>query len=103
MSEPKQSSFTNDELTEALRQLRGWTYDRGRRALHRRVEMPDFPQALAFMLRIGIEAEKRDHHPEWANVYNRVDIWLTTHAVQGVSDKDAAMARHIDTIIGERT
>ena len=94
------ASLTDSELAEAQRELKSWSYDRGRRALYRRIEMPDFPQAMAFMLRVGFEAEKTDHHPEWSNVYNRIDVWLTTHNVQGVSDRDLAMARHINAIVG---
>jgi len=101
MGNPTNTSLSEKELAEAQRELRSWTYDRGRRALYRRIEMPDFPQAMAFMVRVAIEAEKLDHHPEWSNVYNRVDVWLTTHNVQGVSDRDLAMARHINTIIGD--
>jgi len=100
MSNPRNTSFTDGELAEAQRELQSWTYDKGRRALYRRIEMPDFPQAMAFMVRVAIEAEKIDHHPEWFNVYNRIDVWLTTHSVQGVSDRDLAMARHINAIVG---
>ncbi|KAG5721160.1 hypothetical protein E4T56_gene6188, partial [Termitomyces sp. T112] len=58
-------------------------YDAARKAIHRRIRLHDFAQALALMVRIGVEAEKRDHHPEWTNVYNRLDIWLTTHDAGG--------------------
>ena len=100
MSDPRNTSLSESELTEAQRELRSWRYDKSRRALYRRIEMADFPQAIAFMVRVAFEAEKNDHHPEWSNVYNRVDVWLTTHSVQGVSDRDLAMARHINAIVG---
>jgi 4a-hydroxytetrahydrobiopterin dehydratase len=101
MGNPRETSLSDSELADAKRELRNWSYNRDRRALYRRIEMADFPQAIAFMVRVAMEAEKVNHHPEWSNVYNRVDIWLTTHSVQGVSDRDVVMARHIDTIIGE--
>jgi 4a-hydroxytetrahydrobiopterin dehydratase len=101
MGNPANTSLTDSELAEAQRELRSWTYDKGRRALYRRIEMPDFSQAMAFMVRVAFEAAKLDHHPEWSNVYNRVDVWLTTHSVQGVSDRDLAMARYINAVAGE--
>ncbi|NOW45357.1 4a-hydroxytetrahydrobiopterin dehydratase [Novosphingobium sp. SG751A] len=86
-------------INEALATLPGWTYDAPRKAIHRRIVLKDFGQALALMVRIGVEAEKRDHHPEWTNVYNRLDIWLTTHDADGVSTRDLDLARRIDELI----
>ncbi len=100
MADPQNSSLSESALTDATCDLRGWSYDRSRRALYRHVEFPDFPRAMAFMVRVAMEAEKIDHHPEWSNVHNRVDIWLTTHSVQGVSECDLALARYINVIIG---
>lgn len=79
---------------------RTWVYDPARRALHRRLIFADFAEALAMMVRIGMAAEKADHHPEWTNVYNRLDIWLTTHDTGDVSERDHALARVIDGIVG---
>jgi 4a-hydroxytetrahydrobiopterin dehydratase len=75
-----------------------WTYDADRRALYRRLTFGDFAEALGAMVRIGVAADKADHHPEWSNVYNRLDIWLTTHDTGGVSERDYALARAIDAI-----
>jgi 4a-hydroxytetrahydrobiopterin dehydratase len=61
--------------------------------------LDDFAQALALMVRIGVEADKRDHHPEWSNVYNRIDIWLTTHDAGGISTRDIALAGVIDAML----
>ena len=58
----------------------------------------DFAQAFGFMAQIAVIADKRDHHPEWSNVYNRVEITLTTHDVQGLSQRDLDLARTIDTV-----
>jgi 4a-hydroxytetrahydrobiopterin dehydratase len=82
----------------ALEALPLWRYDETRKALHRQLRFADFGQALAAMVRIGLEAEKADHHPEWANVYNVLDIWLTTHDAAGVSDRDLKLAQQIDII-----
>ena len=66
--------------------------------LTRRFIFPDFVAAFGFMTRVALLAEKADHHPEWSNVYNRVDILLTTHDAGGLSERDIAMARAIDAM-----
>ena len=98
MSNPRNTSFTDSELAEAQLELRSWTYDKGRRALYRRIEMPDFPQAMAFMVRVAIEAEKIDHHPEWFNVYAKVVVDLTTHDCGGISARDFTLAAKMDAL-----
>jgi 4a-hydroxytetrahydrobiopterin dehydratase len=87
------------QIEKALVSLPHWQYDAQSRSLRRNIVFADFSQALAAMVRIGIEAEKADHHPEWSNVYNRLDIRLTTHDVNGVSFKDLALASEIDAIV----
>lgn len=87
------------ERAEALDGLPDWDYDDGRDAITRRVTFSDFPQAFAFMTRVAILAEKADHHPEWSNVYNRVDILLTTHDAGGLSHRDVELATAIDAIL----
>ncbi|NIJ08630.1 4a-hydroxytetrahydrobiopterin dehydratase [Sphingomonas vulcanisoli] len=88
------------ERAEALSGLPEWRYDPGRDAIHRRLTFLDFAAAFAFMTRIAILAEKADHHPEWSNVWNRVDITLTTHDADGLSQRDVALAQAIDSIVG---
>ena len=68
--------------------------------MHKSAVFGDFSQAFAFMTRVALQAEKLDHHPDWHNVYNRVDITLNTHDVQGLSDRDIALAKYIDTLLG---
>lgn len=69
-------------------------------SLHRRFTFRDFSEAFAFMTRVAMEAEKMDHHPRWTNVWNTVDIWLSTHdAGNIVTDKDRALAARIDKLI----
>lgn len=73
-----------------------WKPVEGRDAASRSFRFADFNEAFGFMTRVALAAEKADHHPEWFNVYNRVDIVLTTHDADGLSERDAAMATTID-------
>ena len=83
--------------TEAVAGLKGWRVDDGDRpAISRSLRFADFNAAFGFMARVALKAEVMDHHPEWSNVYNRVDILLTTHDAGGVTDKDVTLARFID-------
>ena len=85
------------ELEQALAQLPTWSAHNGdRRAITRSLRFADFNAAFGFMSRVALLAEKMDHHPEWSNVYNRVEVLLTTHDAGGVTDKDVRMARFID-------
>ena len=77
--------------------LSGWRVDDGdRAAISRSLRFADFNAAFGFMARVALKAETMDHHPEWSNVYNRVEILLTTHDAGGVTDKDIQLARFID-------
>ncbi|MBU8543741.1 MULTISPECIES: 4a-hydroxytetrahydrobiopterin dehydratase [Roseomonadaceae] len=75
-----------------------WQLAEGRDAITRRFRFADFSTAWAFMSRVALLAEKLDHHPEWSNVWNRVEILLTTHDAGGLSERDIAMAQAIDAI-----
>jgi dihydroxy-acid dehydratase len=77
-----------DAIAAALPGLAGWEYDAAGKALRRALKFRDFSAAFAFMTRVALLAEKADHHPEWSNVYNRVEIVLSTHSAGGVTDKD---------------
>ena len=88
------------ERGEALAALPGWTHDEARDAIAKSFRFADFGEAFAFMSRVALEAEKADHHPEWSNVWNRVDIALTTHSAGGLTAKDIALARRIEAIVG---
>lgn len=81
---------------EALRSLPGWTEAAGRDAISRSFQFADFNAAFAFMTRVALKAEKMDHHPEWFNVYGRVDITLATHDCGGVSERDIILAVFMD-------
>jgi 4a-hydroxytetrahydrobiopterin dehydratase len=90
--------LSEGERDEALAGLPGWTFDAGRNGIAKSFRLADFVAAFGFMTRIALEAEKADHHPEWSNVWNRVDIVLTTHSEGGVTAKDVALARRIEQI-----
>lgn len=94
--------LSETERDAALAELKGWRYDTDRRALFRALRLTDFSETMGLMMRIAIEAEKADHHPEWSNVYNRLDIWLTTHDAGDVSLRDVRLARLIDAMLGTR-
>jgi 4a-hydroxytetrahydrobiopterin dehydratase len=86
--------------SDALASLKGWSEVQGRDAIQKSLKFADFNQAWGFMARVALAAEKADHHPEWSNVYNRVEIVLSTHDAGGLSDKDVALARFIDSLGG---
>jgi len=90
--------LTATQAQTQLSSLPGWTFDEARGAIGRRYAFADFAQAFAFMTQVAMAAEKRDHHPEWTNVYNRVDIVLTTHDAGGLTGKDIELARVADAI-----
>jgi len=79
-----------------LAELAGWRQVDGRDAIEKRFTFKDFNEAFGFMTRVALMADKIDHHPEWSNVYNRVDILLTTHDCDGLSERDAMLARFIE-------
>ena len=85
---------------EALAGIGSWQEVEGRDAVRKSFRFSDFSEAFAFMTRVALAAEKLDHHPEWSNVYNRVEITLTTHDAGGLSERDIALARLIDAAAG---
>ncbi len=91
--------LSEEERAEALDELDEWDYDEARDAITRSFTFDDFTEAFAFMTRVALIAEKSDHHPEWSNVWNRVDILLTTHDAGGLSTRDVTMAEAIDSLV----
>lgn len=87
------------EREDALEGLPEWEHQEGRDAITRSFTFDDFSQAFAFMTQVALLAEKSDHHPEWSNVWNRVDILLTTHDAGGLSGRDIDMAQAIDALV----
>jgi 4a-hydroxytetrahydrobiopterin dehydratase len=86
------------ERRQALAGLSSWEELQDRDAIRKTFVFKSFGQAFGFMTRVAMQAEKQDHHPEWSNLYNRVDVTLTTHDVNGVSDKDVALAVFMDSL-----
>ena len=84
----------------ALERLPGWRAADGRDAIVKSFRFEDFNAAFGFMTRVAITAERMDHHPEWSNVYNRVEVLLSTHEAGGVTERDVAMARFMDAAAG---
>lgn len=83
----------------ALARLIGWEYDPTVKGIRRQFRFDDFARAFAFMTHVAILAEKADHHPEWSNVYNRVDILLTTHDAGGLSRRDIDLATQLTALV----
>jgi 4a-hydroxytetrahydrobiopterin dehydratase len=79
-----------------LAQLSGWSAAEGREAIVKTFRFKDFNEAFGFMTRIALAAEKLDHHPEWFNVYNRVEVLLATHDADGVTELDLTLAKMMD-------
>ncbi|HTR88115.1 MAG TPA: 4a-hydroxytetrahydrobiopterin dehydratase [Reyranella sp.] len=92
------AKLTGTARSDALAKLEGWSEVSGRDAIHKSFKFADFNQAWGFMTRIAMAAEKADHHPEWSNVYNKVEITLSTHDAGGFSAKDVALAEFIDSL-----
>ena len=82
----------------ALGKLSGWSAVEGRDAIRKVFEFEDFNAAWGFMSRVAVKADKVDHHPEWFNVYNKVDVTLATHDAGGVTQKDVDLASFMDAI-----
>ncbi len=86
------------ERAKALHELHGWAEAKGRDAITRTYQFKSFSQAWGFMSRVALYAEKEDHHPEWTNVYGRVDVTLSTHTAGGVTEKDVALAGKMEAL-----
>lgn len=90
--------LNDQERAEALASLPGWSHEPERDALLQTFTFPDFVTAFAFIAAVALEAEKADHHPEWSNVYGRVSVLLTTHDVNGLSERDVKLAGKISAL-----
>ena len=84
------------EFYEALKNLSGWKEDKEGKAITKTYIFPTFAEAFSFMTRIALFVEKTNHHPEWTNIYNKVQVTLETHECGGVSVKDIALAVHME-------
>ncbi len=82
----------------ALKELSNWTEVEGRDAIQRTFKFADFNAAFGFMTRCALKADQMDHHPEWFNVYNKVEVTLSTHDAGGLSEKDVELATFMDAV-----
>ncbi|XP_076325700.1 pterin-4a-carbinolamine dehydratase [Tachypleus tridentatus] len=97
-TEAKRAKLTDEERQTHLSPLKsaGWALTEGRDAIYKEFMFKNFNQAFGFMTRVAMQAEKMDHHPEWFNVYNKVQITLSSHDVNGLSDRDVRLANFIE-------
>lgn len=93
------AKLTTDEIAQELGQLQGWELAQDGDAIKKGFVFQDFTEAFAFMTRAALIAEKLDHHPDWSNVYNRVEVRLNTHDAGGLTAKDFTLAQAIDGIL----
>src|SRR3954449_7542880 len=93
-----------EDLKQALKRLPDWELTQGREAITRKFQFVDFDAAFAFMTRCALMAAKMDHHPEWSNIYNRVEVTLASHDAGGVTRKDIDLATAMDgySVVGQR-
>ena len=94
------AKLSETERDAALAELPEWRWDVERDAIARSFRFADFSAAFGFMTRVALAAEQADHHPEWTNVWNRVEVTLTTHDANGLTAKDVALAKVMDAIAG---
>ena len=90
--------LTGNARQAALAKLSGWSELEGRDAISRKFTFKDFSEAFGFMARAALIAEKLDHHPEWFNVYNKVEVTLATHEAGGVTERDVQLAQEMNRL-----
>jgi 4a-hydroxytetrahydrobiopterin dehydratase len=91
--------LTGEARTAALAKLIGWSEVAGRDAISKRFEFDDFDHAFGFMAAAAMVAQRLNHHPEWSNVYNKVDVTLSTHDAGGLTDLDMILAEAMDKLV----
>ena len=91
--------LTDAEIAALTTTLPAWTQRDGGKAIHRSLRFKDFSEAWGFMARVALLAEQHNHHPDWSNVWNRVEITLSTHDAGGLTGNDVALAKAIDALV----
>jgi len=92
------AKLTPEELLALSRKLPDWILSEAQVSISRSFRFTDFAEAFTFMTRVALMAERMNHHPDWRNVYNRIDVTLTTHDCGGLSENDVKMARAMDSV-----
>jgi 4a-hydroxytetrahydrobiopterin dehydratase len=90
-------TYSNESVQEVLKELNNWKYNNN--GIEKDFKFKNFTEALGFIVQVGVNAEKSNHHPELFNVYNKVTIRLTTHDAEGVTEKDIDLAKAIDALL----
>jgi 4a-hydroxytetrahydrobiopterin dehydratase len=88
--------LTDEERSALLPALEGWAFVEGRDAIRKTFVFGDFSEAFGFMTRVAMQAEKRNHHPEWSNTYRKVEVTLTSHSAKGLTRADIELAQDMD-------
>jgi 4a-hydroxytetrahydrobiopterin dehydratase len=101
-TEDRMKKLGANAARERVAEVPDWRYDELTGAISRKFEFADFAQAFGFMTEVALAAEKRDHHPDWSNVYNKVEITWTTHDAGGLTELDIALARACDVAFDRR-
>ena len=96
---PKIATLTDPQRAQALATIPHWRLSDDASGISRSLRFANFVEAFGFMSKVALLAERADHHPEWSNVYNRVDIRLTTHDANGLSARDISLAQEIDALL----
>ncbi len=91
------TELSDTARNQAMAEIDGWAYDADAKAINKTFSFKDFSEAWGFMNRAALLAEKMDHHPEWFNVYNRVEVKMTTHDAGGVTELDIQMANAMES------
>ena len=92
-------TLNEQQIDSALENLPGWSLQDGK--FFRQFTFTNFVEAFGFMSQVALLAEKQNHHPEWSNVYKQVSIWLTTHEVNGLSERDCKLAESINKLLSD--
>lgn len=92
------ATLSDSEREDALKELPEWREANGGKAINRKFKFKNFSEAFAFITRVALHAEKKNHHPDWSNSWNKVDITLTTHDAGGLTVLDVKMAKAIDKL-----
>jgi 4a-hydroxytetrahydrobiopterin dehydratase len=88
--------LNQQEIDDALAELSGWSLEDG--MLHKTFEFEDFSEAVGWMMRVALEAEKMDHHPDWCNSWNKVHVHLLTHSIEALSQYDVELAQKMEEL-----